>query len=383
MSFEFRKFLEDGATAMPSVSPNIAEIMAKSGVKNEGDASEQIPNIITEEPAATPVAAVKSEDAASAVTEAVAPPAAAEANAVAPPAASTVTVPEQATVRDWKQELKNVDPGDVLKELGYDDKMVGFFNKWRTDGNIADYVRAISVDYSKMSPEQLMKHQLEQEYPEFSPEDLEELYQAKVVDNYKLNPDTYSEAEVKRGKLLLTADSKKIRENLAAKQQEYILSAKPPAPTVDNSAQQREVEMNEARERYTRSLTGNQFTKDLLVNRKLVIGTGDNAFNYEVADPNALVEMLQHPEQYARHVFQEDGTPLVDKQLFIAAAAKDMQGLVNSLIAHGKSLGAKQVAESLENVKKPAGELSGADNQPLTPAQALARSGVVTSSNRT
>ena len=383
MSFEFRKFLEDGATAMPSVSPNIAEIMAKSGVKNDGDTSEEVPNIITEEPATTQVASVTPEAAATAATEAVAPPAAAEVSAAAPPAASTVTVPEQATVRDWKQELKNVDPVDVLKELGYDDKMVGFFNKWRTDGNIDDYIRAVSVDYSKMSPEELMKHQLELEYPEFPPQDLEELYQAKVVDNYKLNPDTYSEAEVRRGKLLLTADAKKIREGLTARQQEYILSAKPPAHAIDNSAQQREVEMNEARDRYTKSLTGNQFTKDLLVNGKLVIGTGENAFNYEVADPNSLVEMLQHPEQYARHVFQEDGTPFVDKQLFIAAAAKDMQGLVNSLIAHGKSLGAKQVAVSLENVSKPTGELSAADNTPLTPAQALARSGVITSSNRT
>lgn len=383
MSFEFRKFLEDGATAMPSVSPNIAEIMAKSGVKSEGEVSDEIPNIITEEPAASQVAEVKPEVTAPAATEAVAGTAASVVSAVAPSAASTVTIPEQASMRDWKQELKNVDPVDVLKELGYDDKMVGFFNKWRTDGNIADYIRAVSVDYSTMSPEQLMKHQLAQEYPEFSPEDLEELYQAKVVDNYKLNPDTYSEAEVKRGKLLLTADAKKIREGLTAKQQEYVLSAKPPTATVDNSAQQREAEMNEARDRYTRSLTGNQFTKDLLTNRKLVLGTGDNAFNYEIADPNSLVNILQNPEQYARHVFQEDGTPLVDKQLFIAAAAIDHIGLVNSLIAHGKSLGAKQVAESLENTKKQTGELSGTDNTPLTPAQALARSGVVTSSNRT
>lgn len=375
MSFEPRKFFADEATAMPTISQDVLTAMASQGVKTDPDSSVVVPDVKTESPPAPPVAEAKIEvpapsPAAPSVEEKTQP-----AAVVTPPPAITAPATTEA---DWREQIKKVDANDILKELGLDEKMVGFLNKWRASGDIAEYLKAVTVDFSKMTPEQVMRHQLEQSYPEFSPADIEELYQAKVVEAYKLDPNNYSETEVKRGQLMLKADAKSIRESLQTKQQEYILSSKPPVPPVDTSAQDAAAYRDQQRTQYANYLTNSQATKDLLSSRRLVLGDGDTTFNYEIADPQQLLTILQQPEQYAQHVFMEDGSPVVDKQLFIAAAAIDHKGLIKQLIKHGRDIGAKGLAEQIENAKKPDGEITKPDNQPLTPAEALARSGVLT-----
>lgn len=372
MSFEARKFYADEMTAYPSISNDVLAAMATQGVKTDADTSPSIPDIQlsgSAEPAKPPENTTEQTPAPQTDTAPVVTP---------PVPAAEPTVP---IAIDWRDQIKKVDATDILKELGYDDKMIGFFNKWKTDGNIGEYIRAVSMDYGKMTPEQLMKHQLEQSFPEFSSEDLEELYQAKVVEHYKLDPNSYSETEVKRGKLMLQADAKAIREDLQRKQQEYILSAKPPAPVADTSFQDAEAYREQQRAQYTKYLTANPVTKDLLNSKKLILGEGENAFNYEVGDPQQILTILQQPEQYARYVFNEDGSPIVDKQLFIAAAAIDHNGIINRLIKYGRDLGAKSLVDQIENAKKPTGEATNQPNAPMTPAEALAKSGIITSNS--
>jgi len=382
MSFEVRKFYADEASAYPSISSEVLAAMATQGVKTDADSTTAVPDIILAEPVKAEPAAEAAKPAAEAKpTEApaVAEPAA-PAAVPAVPTPSVTEAPAEIGI-DWREQIKKVDASDILKELGYDDKMVGFFNKWRTDGNISEYLKAVTADFDKMTPEQLMRYQLEQSYPEFSPADIEELYQAKVIDAYKLDPNTFSEIEVRRGNLMLKADAKAVREALQKQQQEYVLSAKPPAPAVDHSAQEAEANREKLRAQYSGYLTGNQATKDLLTNRRLVMGDGEAAFNYEIGDPQRLLTILQEPQEYARHVFNEDGSPIVDKQLFIAAAALDHVGLANKLIKYGRDLGAKALVDQIENAKKPAGEISKGDTMPASPAEAMARFGVITSNS--
>lgn len=379
MSFDVRKYLEDGATATPAAPIDVAAIMAKSGAKTEADNSAAVPDVIIEELKAEKSAEVKPEADAETATK----PAEATAAADAPPPPNRTQEPALAPSLDWKQELKKADKAAILKELGYDDKMVGFFNKWSADGNITDYLKAVTVDYSKMTPEQLMRHQLQEDFPDWSPEDLNELYAAKVIERYKIDPEVNSETEIKRGRLELAADTKKIREGLIQKQQDYILNTKAPAPGPDErevQAQQQEKEQREYMERYNTALTGHSLTKELMSSKKLVLGEGENAFNYEVADPQQLITILQNPQEYVKHVFQEDGSPTVDKQLLIAAMALDGPKVINELIKYGRSLGAKSAVEEIENAKKPEAKTTKPDAA-LTPAQALARNGIMTSND--
>lgn len=378
MSFDFRRYFESGATETPAASIDIAAIMAKSGAKTDNNPSATVPEINTEEAKQPTEAESKTEVKVETTTK----PTTSEpvAEATAPPSQTQgAALPSSV---DWKLELKRANKAEILKELGYDEKMVGFFNKWSTDGDVTAYLKAVTVDYTKMSPEQLMRYQLQEEFPEFSPEDLDELYAAKVIEHYKLDPEVNSETEIKRGKLVLAADAKKVREGLVAKQQEYILNAKPPAAAPDESAlraKQQEIEQQEYMDRYNTSLRGNQITKDLLTNKLLSVGEGENVFNYEVPEPEQLIQLLQNPQEYVKHVFDQEGKPNVARQLFIAAAAKDHVKLATELIKFGRSLGAKQALEEIENAKKPEPSTAKPET-PLSPVQALAKHGIMTSS---
>lgn len=364
----------DSDNAGGTAPVDIAAQLAKGGVKTNDDGEVIVPNIVLEN---------KKEEIPAPVIEKVPDPSIKEVvvepqKQIEKAEVAPISIP---TI-NWKEELKKAELNEVLKELGFDEKMLGFFNTWRGGGDIGNYIRAASIDYTKMTPEQLIKQQLFEEYPEFSPEDLEELYRAKVVDQYKLDPDVYSEQEVKRGKLLLTADAKKIRESMAVRQKDYILNVK--APEIPNqlkeaeaAAKQQDDDRTKALEQYKAAFEGHKVTKDLLTNKWLTIGEGEDAFNYGISDPNKVLSILQDPVQWAQTVFNADGTPQVEKQLVMSAVAIDHRSFCNEIYKAGKAKGAQQAIAQLENVKRPGAQVSTPD-APLTPAQALARNGVVT-----
>jgi len=376
-----KKILSDDATPpVGGEAPiDIAAALAKGGVQTTGeDEGVTIPAITTEvtkpkEETPAPTEPAKVESPA---------PVKEEAPPVSPTPSFTAPAAEQPPVLNWRDELKKAEQAEILKELGYDEKMIGFFNTWRSGGDISEYVKAVSIDYAKMTPELLLKQQLFEEYPEFSPEDLEELYRARVIDHYKLNPDEFSEAEVKRGRLLLAADAKKVREQMVARQKEYILTAKPPEQVdyrkeMEAAAKQTEADNKQALDNYKASLYNHPATKELLSNKKLALGEGEEVVNYEIADPNKLLSVLQNPVEWAHHVFNEDGTPMVDKQLALGAVVTDHKAFIREIFKAGKAVGQKMVMEEIENAKKPAAQ-SPTPEVPLTPAQALAKNGVLT-----
>jgi hypothetical protein len=89
---------------------------------------------------------------------------------------------------------------------------------------------------------------------------------------------------------------------------------------------------------------------------------------------------LQDPVLWAQTVFNPDGTPQIEKQLAMSAVAIDHKGVFREIFKAGKAQGAKQALEQLENAKKPDAPAA-ASEKPLTPAQALAKSGILTFDN--
>lgn len=372
-----RLFYADEATASVGGAPDIAAALAKSGIYTNGnEEAATIPNISTEaNNDNTPL----SPEATKVETALV--PEKKEESTIQP-------IPEVAAVPpsvDWRDEIKKADKADIFKQLGFDEKMVGFYNTWMTGGDINKYLQAATVDYAKMSPEQLLKQHLFEQYPEFAPEDLEELYRAKVIDHYKLDPETYSEQEIRRGKLLMTADAKTIRSGMIERQQQFIMNAKPPEipdyrKELEAQAQLQDEANAKILEQYKSQLNSHNATKELLTNKRLILGEGEDTFNYEVSDPQKALSVLQDPRQWAQQVFNEDGSPQIEKQLFLAAAVLDHKTLAKEIFKAGKALGTKQALETIENAKKPDATPATTPEIPLTPAQALARSGILSES---
>lgn len=388
--FTFRKFYNMDAPA--EVAPSIASMMAKSGVLRQPGDDGVIPAINTEkkvEPAqapATPATATVATPAEKAKPE---PPKTVEIPKTEP----TQTAPP-VQVSSWQEVLKTQQPDTILKELGYgeklvdflrenkdiDPKMLGFVDHWRkNDGKVDPYLKALSTDFSKMAPEDVMKYQLQAQNPELDAKQLDRLYKLKVVDRYKLDPQNYSEEEVEDGRIELMADVKHIRTTLAADQQNYLF----PKPVPKEAGPDPRVQQQEAFDEFKTQLHNDPFIKDILANKRIMLGEGAEAFNYSV-DPDKLMDILLNGDTWATKMLtmqeKPDGTkvwlPNGRKQALISAILDDDEKFLREYGQHYKALGGHAAIAPIENAKPPViGSPAKAEVENASPAAAAAKRG--------
>lgn len=361
---------------------DIAAMMAKEGFKTD-ESPVIIPAINTPPKEETPKVETQIEQPKTEIAN-TAPPS--EAPAPEPPKAAPAPVqpapPAPQQQEDWRELLKKQPEVDVLKTLGLDDKMINFLSKWRGGEDLKDYLQAVTVDYSKMTPEQLLRQQLMADFGSLSPEDFEEVYKMKVIEQYKLDPDLYSETEVRRGKLLLGIDADKIRQDLVRKQQELLFAKAPePGPSAADIAAKEQQEQNEKNLlTYRNFVDTSEHTRELLNTKFLKIGEGEKSFNLEVTNPNDVLNLLYDPGKWASKLWNEDGTPNVKKQLVLGAIANDDQLFFSNLAKHYEMLGAKSVAEKIQNASTPdIGSPAKGDAEANDPISQLARFGQISS----
>ena len=303
--------------------------------------TQETETVTPEVPAQTPIVDTVESTQPAEVTPDVTP--AEQPTPTAPPPA----VPQEATPpvvqKTWK---------DLLKEDGFDEKDLAMLEHRKKTGTYKDYLQAMSVDYSTMQPEEIMRRDLKEQYPNLPAESLERLYRKKVVEPYNLDSDlSPSEEDTAFGKDLLAHDAEAIRQKFIEKQNAFLI------PDKDLQAEQQRVfeEQNRqaqaAQEQFRNGLLNSPAVQSLTSKKSLALDAGDGrVFNYAVSNPNDIQELLLNPEKYAE-VINKNGQPDYDKMLVIAAVAKDPQGFMKSLIEHGINLGKKDLTEKdLENV---------------------------------
>lgn len=364
-------------TATDGGGVNVAELMAKQGIKTDGDFQVEIPSINTEEKKEE----VKVEEPPK--TETVQVEAKQEPVPADPPKQEPVVQPAPKPVEvDWKDVLKQQPEVDVYKHLGLDEKMINFLSRWKGGEDLTDYLNAATMDYTKMSPDEIMRRYYQKEFSGLSGEDFEEVYKMKVTEYFKLDPDIFDEKEVRRGKLLLNYEADKIRQDLIKKQQELLFS-KPPTPEPpqhEAEARKLEAERQQAAVEYKGLIEKDAFTQELLNKKLMTIGDGEEAFNYEVAAPQEYLDVLFDPAKWSAKIFNADGTPNVRKQILMAAIANDDTSFLTNYAKHHQKIGAKRAIEPIENASPTIGTTSN-EGAPLDPAAALAKAGIITSGN--
>jgi len=304
----------------------------------------------------------------------------------------TKTIASENQSQNWQEVLKQQKQEVILKELGFDEKaidfvkelkevdpkMAKFFSNWKSNGDsISEYLKEMSTDYSKMPSEEVMRHQLREEYPKATERQLEVLFRKEIVEKYNL--DSMDEDLVEEGKLLLDAKAEAYREKLVQKQQEYLL------PNYEQKVDQSQIDAEKEFEKYKTNLMSNQVTQELIQNKRISIGEGDEKFNYSVANPNNIIENLLDSNSWANKLFdiQKDANgeevfvPNVEKQLLVSAILEDHKGFLRDMAKYYKSLGGKSAIDSIDN-PSPIGSPSSPSKQaaePKTPAEWMARAG--------
>lgn len=399
MNIQLKKFY-DPAVAEPAASPtegmSIAAMMAKHGVSNNTDQMVATPIVITpekkEEPAASePPATATVAQPPTTVPATPEPPTPTEPAAATPPAIPV----EPPKVPTWQEVLKQQQPDAIFKELGVneqvvnlvkelreaDPKMLAFLSKWKAGEDLKPYLRELVTDYKSMSPEDVMRHKLQADYPGASQQQIDALYKRQVVKAYSL--DSEDEDEKNEGLLLLQADSEKHRAELVSKQQDYLFP-KPPepkAPEPDLQAQESERSF----QAYQSHINDSPYTKNIFANKQLVIGEGEEQFKFTV-DPAAITEMFFDDEKWASNLFQinekpgggKDYIPDIEKHYLVGAVMKYGKTFLDAYAQHFKTIGGKAIIAPLENATIPSGATpAGVPAEPKTPAEAMARQGTL------
>lgn len=402
MAFSIIKFFDTNApdAGAASAAPSIASLMAKSGVVNSSDTPVATPISIPEKKEETAQTAPATVPAESAKTEAPAAPVKPES-----PKPEETAKPQKegtAKVPSWQEVLKSQQPDTILKELGFDDKTVGFlkgkkgidekllnfYSHWESNnGDVTKYLKELTTDYSKMPAEEVMRHQLREEYPKATEKQIDALFKKQVLDAYKIDPNLYTEEEVAEGRLLIEAIADKHRDKLVADQQNFLLpkpSEKTAEPDPQELARQQEVQ------EYQKYMQEHSYTKGLFTNNKITIGEGEEAFNYPI-NPTEISEILFDSNKWAENFFianqLPDGStkylPDVEKQYLVAAIIKHGKSFLDEYAKHSRALGAKAAIEPLENAAPPSGgQPAKAEAAVNNPAAAMAKGGRIVSGGR-
>lgn len=394
--FTYTKFFDAQVAEPPAggAAPSIAALMAKSGTLSTGNEG-VIPSINIETkneptPAKEPAPAIANA-AKESGTASSNPPIEAKPTAT-PQTEPVVSQPS------WQEVLKTQQPDTIFKELGYgeplakflngrkdiDPKMLSLIDHWeKNNGDIKPYLAALSTDFGKMPPEEVMRHHLREQYPELDAKQLDRLYKLKVVDRYKLDPQNYSEEEVADGQIELLADVKEVRNKLIQSQTDFLLpKPEPKTAEAEQFEQQRKADF----EAYRSQLTDDPYTKKIFENKKLTIGEGDDAYSADI-DPQSVVDSLLNPDKWVSNFYtavtKPDGKveyqPDIEKQILIASFAKDPKGFLKDYAKYFKSLGGKSAIESIDNAKPVTTTATAhAEVETSNPAAAAAKRGKLT-----
>jgi hypothetical protein len=241
-----------------------------------------------------------------------------------------------------KQE---VDPFDLLgvREDDYFKKLVEAYK----NDSLDEFLIKTNIDYDAISDQEIIKMQIESQYPTLAEEERNLLLQRKMNKEYNIGSEDESEDRV--GKLLLKVEADKIREGLKKEQAEYTPSKNPNSVEARMQAQQ-EAQLKQIQE-FQGYVKEHPATKQLETSRLLQYGVGDTKLNYEVNQGLNLSELAVDSNKFFQMFLGQDGKVDMNKFYKVANYAASMEGVEKALIAYGRSLGEKRLYDELKNTK--------------------------------
>ena len=372
--------------------PSIAELLARQGnfrtdegysdsLSDVHKVAETIPPTATEPPSVAQTTETQQAETASQSTPT-------PETVVTKEPEQIVQTPEVAQPT-WQEVLKQQpDQRLVLNELGYDDNLVSlvqaakekpeivtFFQHWINGGDPMAILKEATTDYSKMPAEEVMRHQLRQEYPKANPQALEALYKAEVVRAYGLDSD--DEEVIADGRLLLEAKADRYRDKFIENQKNYLVP-KPPEPKVSEPDNTEEIKAQQEAEAVKSFIKEHAYTKDVVSNNRIVIGEGEDRFTYPIAASEVL-DLVMDSEKWASTIYtktEKGFVPKVEEQLLIGAFAQNPKKFLNEYAKHLKALGGQEAIAPIENASQTGNSTpSKSETVNLSPAAAMGKFG--------
>jgi hypothetical protein len=268
------------------------------------------------------------------------------------------------------EEIKKIDRKELLKKAGVNDFAIEIDEYLSKGGKAEDYLYAKSIDYNKISDEDLVKDGLRKEYPGFSAEDINELFLAKYKD---IDAVDAADPDKKRSELQLRADAFKLRQSKIEQQQKFKI---PDTPILQKDEayeqwkadQDSRTKLNDATVKY---IIDHEATKNLHESKRVAINVGDGIppFNFNVDRPELITQSwVDGGKIFGKLISTATGEPDVHKQQLITTFAANPQKFIQSIFNYGVSNGERKLVAEGQNAVKPQAKIA---NMPLQDGQTV------------
>jgi hypothetical protein len=226
-----------------------------------------------------------------------------------------------------------------------DDFIKGVVEFYEKTGDITPYLQAKSMDFTKMTDEEIMRRDLREQYSELSDKAFDKLFKQEVLDKYKLDADEWGEDEAELGRELLKVQASKSRDKYLDWQKNF----QAPEPGSDNT--------QELLQQFEESVRNNEATRQLLSAKKFSIKSGEDEFQFEVPNADAMIDMTVDNDKFFRQFSQEEGQLDYNKWYKTVAYSQNPEVFEKALINFGKTLGRSEVTKEIKNPSTSLGDV--------------------------
>lgn len=262
------------------------------------------------------------------------------------PVVETPQAEEPATEKvEPQEESVNMARQSAPKYDFKDDFIKGAVEYYEKTGDLTPYLQAKTVDFSKMDDAAIMRRSLREQYPDVSDKAFDRLYQQQVVDKYKLDSEQWGEDDSELGKELLRSEAQKLRNQYVEWQKGFVA----PEPQLDQDAEEQERATMEAIAQFEKAVKENEITKSILNSKRVSIKSGDDEFNFELPEANALVDMTLDNNKFFQQFSAGEGQLDYSKWYKTVAYSQNPEQFERALINFGKTLGRAEVTKEIKN----------------------------------
>lgn len=262
------------------------------------------------------------------------------------PAQETASEPvvEPAQVATQAEVVKEepVQPAEYQFKDDFIKQVVEFYEK---TGDLTPFLQAKTIDFTKMSDEDVLRRNLREQYSDLSDKAFDRLYKQQVIDKFKLDADEWGEEDSELGRELLKAEASKLRNEYLEWQKNF--SA--PEPKVSDEQAQAEAQAIEAMKMFEQEVRSNELTKNILESKKIAIKTNDGEFNYEIPQAESLLEMTIDNDKFFSQFASDQGQLDYGKWYKTVAYSQNPELFEKALINYGKTLGRSEVTKEIKN----------------------------------
>lgn len=222
-----------------------------------------------------------------------------------------------------------------------DDFIKGVVEFYEKTGDLTPYLQAKTVDFTQMSDEEILRKNLREQYSDLSEKAFDRYFKQQVVDKYKLDVDEWGEEDSELGRELLKVEASKVRDQYLNWQKNF------QAPEPEIAPEQ--TQAHELVQKFEQEVRSNEFTKNILEGKKLAIKTADGEFNFELSQPETMLDMTIDNDRFFGQFANDQGQLDYNKWYKTVAYSQNPELFEKSLINYGKTLGRSEVTKEIKN----------------------------------